>query len=69
MDHFLRYVANDTAENANNILEVMVPDYNSFDKLWHITDELGVVNILLRAMEQFQTKQCLFVVMLLCRLQ
>ena len=45
MDHFLKYIANDTEQNTNDILDEMVSDNNSFEELRNIINEPGITNI------------------------
>ena len=45
MDYFLTYIANDTKQNANDILDKMVPDNSSFEGLQNISNEPGMANI------------------------
>ena len=69
MDHFLTYVANDTEQNANDILDEMMLDNNSFGELRNIISEPGIANISIAAMEHSQPKQEQVIVMLLWRLR
>ena len=56
MDYFLTYIANDTKQNTNDILDKMVPDNSSFEGLQSIINEPGIVNISISSNGIIKTK-------------
>ena len=56
MDYFLTYIANDTKQNTNDILDKMVPDNSSFEGLQSIINEPGIANISISSNGIIKTK-------------
>ena len=56
MDYFLTYIANDTKQNANDILDKIVPDNSSFEGLQSIINEPGIANISISSNGTIKTK-------------
>ena len=56
MDYFLTYIANDTKQNTNDILDKMVPDNSSFEGLQSIINEPGIANISISSNGTIKTK-------------